>query len=357
MVSESVQSPRKVIFIELNEVPFKVIDDFVQRHPASRLALVLPNFHQYSTYIDDKVLSPWISWPTVHRGVPASRHGISNLGEDLTLPDQTFPPIWEILSRYGVKTGVFGSLHSYPPPQRLDSYAFYLPDSFALSPDCWPSHLSGFQALNLFLTSRSARNVSGTIPMKQSLELLTNFRRLGILPSTLTALARQIGIERLKPYRKTRRRTYQAVLCFDLFFKQLTESRPDFATCFTNHVASAMHRYWAAAFPADYENFEFSSTWVKRYQYEIDFALNQFSHFLGRLIRFVAQNPDYMLWIASSMGQAATTANPILRQMYLTQPAKMMATLNVPEASLEAAKGYATDYELLGRYSLERTCP
>jgi len=337
-----VKSPRKVIFLELNEVPFRIIDDFVGKYPASALARSLPNFHQYTTYIDDSVLSPWISWPTVHRGVLACEHGISNLGEDLARPDEKFPPIWQILTRHGVKTGMFGSLHSFPLPQNLDSYAFYLPDSFALSAECAPTYLSSFQALNLFLTNRSARNVSSAVPLKQSLELLSNVGRLGILPSTLASLARQIGVERLKPCRKNRRRTYQAVLCFDLFFKQLKETQPDFATCFTNHVASAMHRYWAAAFPGDYQNsgqnFGYSSEWVKRYQYEIDFALHQFSRFLGRVMRFVKQNPNYMLWIASSMGQAATTAEPILRQLYLTQPARLMATLGVPNHAWKPQK-------------------
>ncbi|ESA35171.1 hypothetical protein N836_13310 [Leptolyngbya sp. Heron Island J] len=338
MGNKSVEFPRKVIFIELNEVPFKIIDNFIRQNPTSDLALALPKFHQYLTHIDDKVLSPWISWPTLHRGVPAHRHGISNLGENLTLLDQQFPPIWQILSRHGVKTGVLGSLHSSPLPQKPENYAFYLPDSFALSPDCIPAHLSSFQALNLSLASHSARNVSGMVPVRQSLELLTNVRRLGILPSTLVALVRQLGLERLKPYRKNRRRTYQAVLHFDLFFKQLKEIRPDFATCFTNHVASAMHRYWAAAFPEDYQNFGFSSAWVARYRDEIDFALGQFSRFLGRLIHFVQQNPSYMLWITSSMGQSATTANPILRQLYLTQPAKLMGTLGVPDHAWKPQK-------------------
>ena len=43
------------------------------------------------------------------------------------------------------------------------------------------------------------------------------------------------------------RRTYQAGLAFDIFINFLQSTKPAFATFFTNHVASSMHRFWAAA--------------------------------------------------------------------------------------------------------------
>lgn len=61
----------------------------------------------------------------------------------------------------------------------------------------------------------------------------------------------QVVSERVRQARNVRRRTYQSVLAFDIFMKQLESTRPGFATFFTNHVASSMHRYWAAAFPGD----------------------------------------------------------------------------------------------------------
>ena len=38
--------------------------------------------------------------------------------------------------------------------------------------------------------------------------------------------------------------------------KQLELHKPSFSNCFTNHVASAMHRYWAAIFPEDFDDLQ-----------------------------------------------------------------------------------------------------
>ncbi len=328
---------RKVIFLELNEVPDRILDAFASDHSKSALAQMLPHCDRYQTYIEDDILSPWIAWPTVHRGVSASAHGISNFGENLANTNSYFPPIWEILTHHGVSAGVFGSLHSYPLPGSLQGYAYCIPDAFAQSSDCFPTKLSVFQALNLALSRQSSRNVSSSIPIGLAANFLWHAPRLGMTPATLIALTQQIMVERFKPYRRSRRRTYQSVISFDLFFKQLREQQPDFATYFTNHVASAMHRYWAAAFPEDYLEFGFSDVWIKRYRQEISFSMNQFSIFLGKLIKFTHQNPDYMLWIVSAMGQAATTATPIKTQLYLTQPQRLMSLIEIPLDGWETA--------------------
>lgn len=328
---------RKVIFLELNEVPDRILDAFASDCSESALAQVLPDCDRYQTYIEDDVLSPWIAWPTVHRGVSALKHGISNFGENLADANHHFPPIWEMLAHHGVEVGIFGSLHSYPLPDSLQGYAYWIPDAFAQSSDCFPIGLSIFQELNLALSRQSSRNVSSAIPLKLATRFLWQAPRLGVTPATLIALAQQIVIERFKPYRRSRRRTYQSVLSFDLFLQQLREQKPEFTTYFTNHVASAMHRYWAASFPEDYLEFGFSESWVKKYCQEIRFAMNQFSRFFGKLIEFTQKNPEYMVWIVSAMGQSATTADPIKTQLYLTRPQKLMNLLGIPPEAWEAA--------------------
>ena len=69
------------------------------------------------------------------------------------------------------------------------------------------------------------------------------------------------------------------VLAFDVFMKQLKSSKPQFATFFTNHVASSMHRYWAATYPGDYENFNIEKEWVETYKNEINFTMDIFDRF------------------------------------------------------------------------------
>ncbi|NJR15025.1 MAG: hypothetical protein HC785_04530 [Calothrix sp. CSU_2_0] len=91
-----------------------------------------------------------------------------------------------------------------------------------------------------------------------------------------------------------------------------------------------MHRYWAAAFPEDYEKFGYSDDWIAKYNSEINFAMSKCDRLFSRLVKFVERNPEYTLWIASSMGQNATTAWVVKTQLYLTNIDKFMSALEIP---------------------------
>ncbi|WP_438016028.1 hypothetical protein WMF18_35070 [Sorangium sp. So ce315] len=317
-------SKRKILFFELNEVPLRIVRQFCGAAPGSALAKNLHRMRQIRTQAPDSVLSPWITWPTLHRGVDDALHGLRFFGQDLTEVDARYPPLWRILAAHGVKTGVFGSLHSYPMPEDVRGYAFYMPDTFAPAPDAHPDTLAVFQDFNLTMARKSARNVSRDVPGKGAFQLLRAMPDLGIRASTLADVSRQLVSERIHDWQRIRRRTYQSVLGFDVFMKQMEDTRPDFATFFTNHVASAMHRYWAASFPGDFTALEYDWSWVARYRHEIQFAMSKFDAFLKRLIAFVERNPEYVLWIASSMGQAASSGQPIKTQLYITDLARFM---------------------------------
>jgi hypothetical protein len=327
---------RKIILFELNEVPYRVVEEYCRWHPESVLARRRKEFTQYETYAEDVGhLSPWKTWPSLHRGVPDSRHFIADFGQDLRAVDNEFPPLWKILTQHGVKTGVCGSLHTYPMPQGLENYAFFLPDTFAAGSECFPSELSLFQEFNLTMARESARNVSTRVPWKSALRLLRSAPMLGLRAKTFGAVGSQLVGERIAPWKKSRRRTYQAVLAFDILMKQLKRTKPAFATFFTNHVAASMHRFWAAAFPDDYEQFGYEPQWVNTYGHEIEFAMGKFDQFLADLLAFVDANKDYELWIATSMGQAATQALPMETQLYVTDLPKFMTALGLNDSEWE----------------------
>ncbi|HEY6563860.1 MAG TPA: hypothetical protein VIY86_05155, partial [Pirellulaceae bacterium] len=156
---------KKIVFFELNEVPYRIIDEYCRWRPKSAFARLLPKCFQYETYSEDRGhLSPWKTWPTLHRGVSNAQHFIEDFGQDLSEVDRDFPPLWRILSQNGIRTGVCGSLHTYPLPTDLSGYQFYLPDTFAAGSECFPKKLSIFQEFNLRMARESARNVSTKIP-------------------------------------------------------------------------------------------------------------------------------------------------------------------------------------------------
>lgn len=326
----------KLILFELNEVPVRILDYYRRARPNSWLAINYGKLKKFETFSENiGHLSPWNTWPTVHRGVANDRHYISDFNQDLSEVNREFPPIWDILTKNGVKTGVFGSFHSYPLPQDLTNYDFYVPDVFAAGSECFPSSIDVFQEVNLKLSRESARNVDRSVPFGQIARLVAKVADLGFRPSTMLDIGGHLAQERLTPWKATRRRTYQSVIAFDVFFKLLRQRKPDFVTFFTNHVASSMHRYWAALFPGDYENQKYEQDWIETYGGEILFAMEKTDKMLARLGGFATSNPEYKLLLTSSMGQNAVECEPIETQLYVDDKVKFMALLGVDHADFE----------------------
>ena len=145
----------KIILFELNEVPRRIIDYYRSVRPESWIANNFDKFKKYETFSENQGhLSPWNTWPTVHRGVSNDKHYISDFNQDLSEVDEEFPPIWNLLSKRGIKVGVFGSLHSYPLPADMTNYGFYVPDVFAAGSECFPENVELFQEINLELVVR-----------------------------------------------------------------------------------------------------------------------------------------------------------------------------------------------------------
>jgi len=215
-----------------------------------------------------------------------------------------------------------------------------------MEPTSHPEELSVFQDFNLKMSRASPRNVSTRVPLEWATRLLLNWRALGIRRKTTVAITRQLAEEQIWKWKRVRRRTFQTVLAFDVFMRQLESKRPQFSTFFTNHVASSMHRYWAAAFPADFATNEFDDAWRDRYRNEIAFAMRQFDSQFERLLAFVDSNPEYTLWIVSSMGQAAAGNAPVRSQVHLTDVASFMATLGVPSSAWTQRPAMAPDVSI-----------
>ena len=315
----------KIILFELNEVPYKVIRHFCKLYPESNLAKVLSKGRKYETYAEDLGhLSPWVTWPTVHRGVTNEKHFISDFGQDLDEQEKQYPAIWNILAKKGIKTGLFGSLHTYPMPDAMENFSFYVPDTFAAGSECFPKKLQPFQQFNLTMARDSSRVVSNKLPLNDGLQVLMKLPEMGLRFRTATEIATQLVEEKINKWKVVRRRTCQSLIGFDIFYKQLETRKPDFATFFTNHVASSQHRYWAAAFPDDYESLKLGREWVETYNGEIVYTMKKADQMIGRLVKFIEKNPEYSLWILSSMGQQAVEANEIYTDLFVTNGKKFM---------------------------------
>ena len=146
---------KKLLIYELNELPKKLLLDYIRLKPQSTLSELYRNGTFRITKTKDKgELHPWSTWPTFYRGVNNNIHKIQFINQDKTFAENRYPPVWNILAKKGVSIGVFGSLQSYPPPD-LENINFYLPDTFAPKSDAIPEVLSFFQEFNLNLVGNN----------------------------------------------------------------------------------------------------------------------------------------------------------------------------------------------------------
>ena len=324
------------VVYELNEIPKKLFDFYAKAFPASAFALLCKKSNLFETVTADVgCLSPWITWPTMHRGVSNVEHEISDLGQDLTSANKEFPNVYNILAKSGVKVGVFGSLQSYPLPENLDNFCFYVPDTFAAGDECFPPELTDFQAFNLSMVRENGRNVNGGIAVKDAANFLRKSVGLGLSSRTLLKLLSQVGSERMNKDRLVRRRTSQVEIAFDLYLHQLKKSNPDISFFFTNHLASSMHRYWPTIFPKDYEEGRFDKNWLIRWSGEIPHAVKVANFQLQKLIKYCNTTGSELV-VCSSMGQGAVRdVEPISTQILITKPRRLMAYLGLLDDEYE----------------------
>ena len=303
----------KVILYELNEVPWPVVNTFVEKSPTSTLAQILKESLHYETHTKDSgELHPWTTWPTMHRGVYNDTHDIRFLNQTIST---NYKSTWEILAQNHVSVGVFGSLQSWPIPQ--ENYAFYVPDTFAKDPQTSPVDLEAFQRFNLQQTKKDGGVVAQGISLGlQSLKDLFQMVRCGLSLKTVLLLTRQLVRELLNKNFKSIRSIYQSPVAFDLFFKQLTTKKPAYATFFTNHAAGMMHRYWKYLYPQEF-NYKIQGSDDYFKAHSILRAMEIADEQLCKLKAF-ADKEGYAIVIAASMGQEAIDRGEYLGQLHIT---------------------------------------
>lgn len=318
-------SQSNLVVYELNEVPPRVIKDYCHYRPNSFISQLASHNGILETICSDEgELHPWSTWPTLHRGVPRSKHRIHSLNQDL-LPSANYPPIWETLLEHNISIGVFGSLHTYPCPSPSSLVKFYVPDTFSPSSESSSLRLSKLQAFNLLMSSYSKVSPK-PLDIYQYSQFLRLLIRGDASTSFLFSCFRQFCLEIFNKHYAERRPYLQAELMFPAFLRHLKISRPRYCSFFTNHVASVMHRFWCYSYPKDYASRLGGSSSIRANH--IFAALDIVDRQLSLLGRFCYSN-NYDLWILSSMGQKAVSHYDSSPELILNKPKHLLNALGL----------------------------
>jgi hypothetical protein len=286
----------KVLLLELNEITWTLIEPMLARGQLPNLARLrrdgawgAPRSVDLPPHLD-----PWITWVTVHTGVPRAVHGASVLEQDAATIRT--PRTWDHAVAAGRSIGVFGSISAYPP---RPVPGFMVPGPFAPGPETFPPYLEPVQRVN-----RMQVRIHNRIEPESRLRSMARdglgLLALGLTPRTLVRAGLQLARERLVPHRRWRRVALQPLVNFDVFARLYRRYRPDYATWHTNHVAHYMHHYWRAhddsgfLAPASPEE-------KRRFGAAVEYGYRIADELIGRALRLVDR--DTVLVVASSMGQ------------------------------------------------------
>jgi len=326
---------RPLLVLEINEIPWRLIDRYVNDAAYPNIRAFLAQASQYTSVAGDTgELSPWVTWPSMHRGMNNEAHGVFNLGQD----PATFHgvPVWQELLNAKIPVGICGAMQSWPP---LDpgTGGFYVPDTFAHDASCFPKYLEPLQSINLAQVRKNPRILSSSLPsLSEIRQLMSCATRAGIRVSTVARIVAQLVGERFNRSLVARRPVFQTILFWDVFRKHFNPLNPPaYNSFFTNHIAGVMHRYWKDVFPEDFPNDRASS--ISR-EPLMRFALSVLDDMLADVLAWTKQNPQLAVVFASSMGQG-----PVHRDYH-----EGMELHIVSVDALLAASGLAkTDYKPL----------
>ena len=322
----------RAIVFELNEVPPRVLDWWSKTTPSSPLAKLASSGTRSTTILDENLprdLYPSQSWASVGMGAPWDDHQVFWYGDPKS---QDHPFYWQQAATSGRSVGLVGVLHSSPVSTQCpgDQFRFVIPDVFSGNAETIPAALQPLQELNLRMTRQSARVASLSASPKDVLAAV-DFARNGVRPATWARLGRLAAEVATGRANKERLRVGQALLMADVFVHQVRRHDTDLSVMFGNHVASAMHRYWAATFPEDWADNPYTSEWISANKAELPFAMEATDLIVGQLQR-LADDTDRELIVLSSMGQKADlSVDPTQQEQAIIKDADaLLARLDCP---------------------------
>ena len=230
---------RKLILVELNEINFDLVGDYIQaqpaRFPAFRRLLASARIRSTAEHDYDK-LEPWIQWPSVHSGMSYEEHRIFRLGD---VVGSGVPQVFERLERAGYSVGILLAMNA---ENRLAKPAYFLPDPWTKTQ---PDNSWWSKVLSHAVAQGVNDNAQGRITLQSAFYLALGLLRFGN-PRHLGLYARLAARSAASPWCKA---LLLDLFVHDLHFALFGCHRPNFSTVFLNAGAHIQHHYFFNAAP------------------------------------------------------------------------------------------------------------
>ena len=224
---------KKVVSLELNEVNFAFVQDFVNRGHLPNFRRLLEQHQLVQTKAEDAypLLEPWIQWPTVYTGKTYAEHGIFRLGD---VVDTDHVQIWEYLEERGATVGAISPINA---ANRCKHPAFFLPDPWTNSHiDADASVARLFGLVCQIVNANASDNLSFVATGRKLLPLAAPFLRAA-------SIAQYTKILNTALRYKWAKAAFLDRLLADMFLKLHAKHQPHYSSLFLNAGAHIQHHH------------------------------------------------------------------------------------------------------------------
>jgi len=222
----------QLLLLELNEVNFEHVLDFVSRGEMPNLSRLIRAHGIVTTQSEQayEELEPWIQWVTAHTGLPFKDHRVFRLGD---IVDHDLGQIWEHLAQCGLRVGALSPMNA---KNRIPNPAFFVPDPWtrtavSASPLLERIHGAVRQAVS--------DNAEARLTASAAAWLAVGAARYASARN-YAGYARMLARAANRPWVKS---MILDLLLADIFVTETTRTQPHFASLFLNAAAHIQHHY------------------------------------------------------------------------------------------------------------------
>ena len=223
----------KLIFIELNEVNFDVVQNYLNSGaclPGFK-KIMENNFITTTAESEYAHLEPWIQWPSIHTGKVYSEHQVFRLGDFVNSDHKQF---FEKVENVGFSVGAISPMNA---ANKLVNPAYFIPDPWTQTStdgSYFSKSIASAVSQGVNDNSQSKLSLTTIINLGLAFLFLVNPRRF--IPMVKYAF-RSLG----KPWRKA---LFLDMLLYEIHKTLFKRKAPDFSTLFLNAGAHIQHHYF-----------------------------------------------------------------------------------------------------------------
>jgi len=332
----------RLVLFEMNEVPTRVLNAYASFRPRSFLGRKMASNDYFETRaydLDEELLYPSQAWASLNTGKPFAEHKIKWFSD----PKNFSAFFWHRAMKSGKDVVVVGTPHSSPVRTMMgaENFKLLIPDFFSDDESTIPRKYMPLQKFNLraSMQGRRANNKKEILldgaksffghpdPSVWGLERDSFFQLLSILKRVFAGNRESL-------------RMAQFPLFASIFSTVVTTKSIDLAILFTNHVASAMHRYLHAVPGLAAADTPYSADWRNKYQNEVFYALDLLDFWVSKVADKLNDRPTGIV-ITSAIGQklnkrlTSEIVKSYTRDYRLERPQDFLSVLGLDCESME----------------------